>query len=78
MRTVRAKKGKIGEVGFVRDGFGWHGQKSRNILPKILGYPGIQNPPRPENPRKLLENYNLAHPGPVLKITEKLLGSVIF
>ena len=29
--------------------------------------------PRPENPRKLLKNYNLAHPGPVLKITEKLL-----
>ena len=35
-------------------------------------------PPRPENPRKLLKNYNLAHPGPVLKITEKLLRSVIF
>ena len=35
-------------------------------------------PPRPENPRKLLENYNLAHPGPVLKITEKLLRSVTF
>ena len=32
----------------------------------------IQNPPRPENPRKLLKNYNLAHPGPVLKITENL------
>ena len=38
----------------------------------------IQNPPRPENPRKLLKNYNLAHPGPVPKITEKLLRSVIF
>ena len=24
--------------------------------------------PRPENPGKLLKNYNLAHPGPVLKI----------
>ena len=38
----------------------------------------IQIPPRPENPRKLLKNYNLAHPGPVPKITEKLLRSVIF
>ena len=37
-----------------------------------------QNPPRPENPRKLLKNYNLAHPGPVPKITEKLLRNVIF
>ena len=26
--------------------------------------------PHPENPGKLLKNYNLAHPGPVLKITE--------
>ena len=30
----------------------------------------IQNPPRPENPGELLKNYNLAHPGPVLKTTE--------
>ena len=28
--------------------------------------------PHPENPDKLLKNYNLAHPNPVLKITEKL------
>ena len=34
--------------------------------------------PRPENPEKLLKNYNLAHPEPVLKITEKLLKRVIF
>ena len=32
--------------------------------------------PRPENPGKLLKNYNLAHPEPVLKITEKLLKRV--
>ena len=37
----------------------------------------MQKPPRPENPRKLLKNHNLAHPEPVLKITEKLLRSVI-
>ena len=47
------------------------------------GFP-LQNTksPRPENPRKLLKkkvkNYNLAHPGPVAKITEKLQRSVIF
>ena len=29
--------------------------------------------PHPENPEKLLKNYNLAHPGTILKITEKLL-----
>ena len=29
--------------------------------------------PHPENPGKLLKNYNLAYPGTVLKITEKLL-----
>ena len=29
--------------------------------------------PHPENPGKLLKNYSLAHPGTVLKITEKLL-----
>ena len=29
--------------------------------------------PHPENPGKLLKNYNLAHSGTVLKITEKLL-----
>ena len=29
--------------------------------------------PHPENPEKLLKNYNLAHPRTVLKITEKLL-----
>ena len=27
--------------------------------------------PHPENPAKLLKNYNLAHPGPVLKMTAK-------
>ena len=32
-----------------------------------------RSPPHPENPDKLLKNYNLAHPGPVLKIAEKLL-----
>ena len=34
--------------------------------------------PRPENPGKLLKNYNLGHPEPVLKITETLLKRVIF
>ena len=29
--------------------------------------------PHPENPEKLLKNYNLAHPRTALKITEKLL-----
>ena len=29
--------------------------------------------PHPENPGKLLKNYNLAHPGTVLKIAGKLL-----
>ena len=44
------------------------------------GFPlqNTKSPPRPENPRKLLKNCNLAHPGPVPKITEKLLRSVIF
>ena len=30
-------------------------------------------PPPPEKPGKLLKTYNLAHPGTVLRITEKLL-----
>ena len=34
--------------------------------------------PHPENLRKLLKNYNLAHPGAVLKITEKLLKKCNF
>ena len=50
--------------------------KSQRFLQLRLGIPvspyRIQNPPRPENPRKLLKNYNLAHPGPVPKITEKI------
>ena len=33
--------------------------------------------PHPENPGKLLKNYNLAHPGAVLKIAEKLLKITI-
>ena len=34
--------------------------------------------PRPENPGKLLKKHNLAHPGPVLKITENFLKVYIF
>ena len=64
----------------------WHGTSSIHFhcpVPRSsgLGIPvspyRIQNPHRPEDPRKLLKNYNLAHPGPVPKITEKLLRSVI-
>ena len=29
--------------------------------------------PQPENPGNLLKNYNVAHPGTILKSTEKLL-----
>ena len=36
-----------------------------------------ENPPAPENPGKLLKNYNLAHPKPVLKMTEKLLKKIL-
>ena len=32
-----------------------------------------KSPPRPENPGNLLKHYNSAHPGPVLKVTEKSL-----
>ena len=40
--------------------------------PWDLGFPlGITKSPQPENPGKLLKDYNLAHPGTVLKITEK-------
>ena len=35
----------------------------------------IQNPPAPENPRKLLKIYNSAHPRPVLKNAEKLVNN---
>ena len=31
--------------------------------------------PHPENPGNLLKNYNLAHPGTIPEITEKLLKS---
>ena len=56
--------------------FSRFGHQSKLAIP-VSPY-RIQNPPCPENLRKLLKNYNLAHPGPVPKITEKLLRSVIF
>ena len=44
-------------------GEGWKGSESKTQM---------QKPPAPENPGKLLKNYNLDHAGPVLKMTRKM------